>query len=558
MTVMCLSHTAVIAQVYPNTPVTVSQDRTVSGGKKYYVHPVLDHQTLYSISKAYSVSLDEIVEANPDLNLRENGLKTGQVLLIPDNGQIEAARQAETSLKEAERQSTASAKEAEVEGRDYIVYVVKWYDDLGTIAARYNVSKEVLMAYNGLESQKLTKKQKLRIPLDPSRVGGAAVNVDAQGSGDSPVADAQTAEDSGAAEETLAEEAADAIRRLFHRKDGDIEVAVVLPFNAKSKVNDSAFDLYSGMLLAARDLASSGVKLSIKALDSKASQVSAEMLEGADMVLGPIAPDDLKAVLAVCPEGTAVISPLDPGAVSLASGHSNFIQAPSSADAQYAEIVKWIGEDMEHGDRILLVTEKGATATAVSKYLSESGLTYATCSYSITEGRTISLDRYMSEYSTTRVVIASDKEAFVNDVVRNLNLMSHRKFDVVLYAPSRIRNYETIDIESLHGISAHIASSYLIDYDSSREKSFLMSYRALFGAEPTPFAYQGYDTMRAFVSCYDKYGKHWIEKMCSDEQRGLQSNFRLRRAGEEGEDGYLNQAVRRAVYETDYTIRILR
>ena len=549
---MCLSHTAVFAQVYPNTPVTVSKDITVSGGKQYLVHPVLDHQTLYSISKAYSCTIDEIVAANPELNLKENGLKAGQLLLIPYSGQA-----AQEEVRAAEQaKPAAAAPQEQVEGRDYTTYVVKWYDDLGTIAARYNVSKDVLMTYNGLTSPKLSRKQVIRIPLDPSSVKAAASETTAEEPSISQSTVGQAVADGISTADSLAKEAAESFRELFHRKKDAVDIAVVLPFNAKSKVNDSAFDLYSGMLLAARDLAASGIKANIKAIDCKASTVTEEALEDVDLVIGPISPDDLRTVLGVCPQGTAVISPLDPGASSLVTGHPNFIQAPSTAESQYAEIVKWMEEDMQSGDKVLLVSEKGAAQTAVAKYLAASGLQYSTCSYSITEGRTVSLDKHMSVGGTTRVVIASEKEAFVNDVVRNLNLLSHRKFDVVLYAPSRIRNYETIDIESLHGIRAHIASSYFIDYDNSRQKNFLMSYRALFGAEPTPFAYQGYDAMRAFLGSYDRYGRNWMAKMCTSEQKGLQSNFRLEKAGEE--DGYANQAVRRAVYELDYTIRILK
>ena len=60
------------AQGYTQTPVTVSKDKVRgSDGKIYYSHTVQDRQTLFSISKAYGVGIDDICAANPDMKLKE-------------------------------------------------------------------------------------------------------------------------------------------------------------------------------------------------------------------------------------------------------------------------------------------------------------------------------------------------------------------------------------------------------------------------------------------------------------------------------------------------------
>ena len=82
LSIICLaaSHTA-YAQDYVAPPVTISQDKVKMDGKLYYSHVVLEKQTLYSISKAYGVSMDDIYEANP--SLKETGLKKNAIILIP-------------------------------------------------------------------------------------------------------------------------------------------------------------------------------------------------------------------------------------------------------------------------------------------------------------------------------------------------------------------------------------------------------------------------------------------------------------------------------------------
>ncbi len=53
---------------------------TQIGGKEYYMHHVKQGQTLYSLSKAYNVTIEEIERLNPEV---KNGLKAGLVLGIP-------------------------------------------------------------------------------------------------------------------------------------------------------------------------------------------------------------------------------------------------------------------------------------------------------------------------------------------------------------------------------------------------------------------------------------------------------------------------------------------
>ena len=78
------SSVSVPAQTYTQTPVTVSKDKIRgSDGNIYLSHVVLERQTLFSISKAYGVTVDEICKANPALHLETESLKKNQILQIP-------------------------------------------------------------------------------------------------------------------------------------------------------------------------------------------------------------------------------------------------------------------------------------------------------------------------------------------------------------------------------------------------------------------------------------------------------------------------------------------
>ena len=77
----------VAAQAYEPVPVTISKEKVKIDGNICYSHIVLEKQTLYSISKAYNVSIEDIYRFNP--TLKETGLKKNGIILIPSAEAIE-------------------------------------------------------------------------------------------------------------------------------------------------------------------------------------------------------------------------------------------------------------------------------------------------------------------------------------------------------------------------------------------------------------------------------------------------------------------------------------
>ena len=50
-------------------------------------------------------------------------------------------------------------------------------------------------------------------------------------------------------------------------------------------------------------------------------------------------------------------------------------------------------------------------------------------------------------------------------------------------------------------------------------------HRSLFNAEPSQFAFQGYDTARYFVVRCIRYGKGWTNKLGTERSSGLHTDF---------------------------------
>lgn len=541
---------AIYAQEYESTPVTISREKVKINGQVCYSHIVLEKQTLYSISKAYGVTLEDIYKYNPAV--KEKGLQKNSILIIPV---VETPAEAVPATQETNEDAEpvvkqGSQSEEPASKAPQRLHTVKWFEDLDMIARRYGVSVESIMKANGLSGRKLTRRQKLIIPYPGEVIADPEPSVESS---------EETAKDSTQVADSVSEEKTGIFEGLFSSKK-EVDLSLIMPFKATGTSGSTGnMDFYSGALLAVYDLGKEGISCNLDVYDSSNGSISKNDIQNSDIIIGPVSPSELKSVLEMDPE--AVVSPLDQKAAPLVKTFSDMIQAPTPLDVQYKDLIDWINEDMEYSDRFIVITEKGGTQTEATMQMKaaadSSGLKYKHLAYSILEGRNVtsSLEYIMTESGTNRVYIASDSEAFVNDVVRNLNLMIYNKYEVVLYAPSRIRNYETIEVENFHNVSLHVSAGYYIDYNDPRVQEFLLKYRALYNAEPTQFAFQGYDLARYFISIGAKYGNRWTGKLEESDSSMLQSTFRFRKTGD---GGYINTGVRRIIYEDEWIINRVR
>lgn len=537
-----------VAQEYVAPPVEVSDQKVKKDGKVYYSHVVQERQTLYSISKAYNVTQDEILEANP--GLRESGLKKNSIIMIPVQSEAPA-------MKDIPQQETVESVQEPIQepAQPSVqkIHVVRWYETLKDIADRYNVSESAIIAANKLKDGKIKNRQKLIIPTE---VYAQSITPEMPAEEKVPEEeeddmDLETAFDNDDNQEEATQE---------YISKSHIQATVLLPLKATGSTSSkSNMDFYSGVLLAAREMGESGVDIDMSVYDIANGSYGATKseLESSDIIIGPVAAADITRIYAVAPGIKALISPLDPKAEQLCQTYSTMIHAPAPRMAQYEDLAQWIKEDLMPGDRVIVISEKEARKGDEGKLLraaiDSAYIEYIPLAYSILEGRKIQepLEAKMTAEGTNRVIIASESEAFVNDAVRNLNLTIHNKFNVVLYAPAKIRTFETIEIENFHNTNLHASLTYYIDYSNAEAKQFVKKYRALFNTEPTQFAFQGYDVAKYFIGLCAKYGDAWMHH--TEDTLMLQSTFNIKPVG----NGYINNGIRRIVYGPDYSVMVV-
>lgn len=115
-------------------------------GKKFILHQVDEKETLYSLSRRYNVTINQITEHNPSA---EFGLTIGQVIRVP------LLQKERPERPESPSPSYVSVKEN--------IHIVKPKETVFSISRMYDVSIEDLKKWNNLTSNMLEIDQRLII-----------------------------------------------------------------------------------------------------------------------------------------------------------------------------------------------------------------------------------------------------------------------------------------------------------------------------------------------------------------------------------------------------------
>lgn len=519
-------------------------------GLKLYT--VKAQETLYGISRAHGISVDDLVSLNPGLS---NGLQTGQVIYVPDHQQV----------TQQEAAQPLSRKDG------YLEHRVGRKETLYSIARRYGVKMSDIVDANPGLGGSLKKNEILLIPMP-----GATIQGSGRAKEDSVVLGRDVHAD------PLPAQVLPGCTPVVPAK-GVFNLALLIPFSLEEA--DSVYtgdplmlkqpgeyrsmdfiQFYEGALIAADDLAEKGMNVRIHVYDADAGEGMAKTrrilanpeMENMDLIIGPFFARSFEAVAAFASKhAIPVINPLSQRA-EIIDDNVYVVKAQPSGWSMYNGAAQVLAG--RFGDANFVVmrrndTEKASMAevfTASLRKLLPSASQVKEVIYS--QSQDAGLMKSMVPGKTNVVLMLTADKALIPALLRRLN-DAREEYGIVVVGLPEWEGME-MDINYLQQLNAHFFDRWFVDYTNPEVTRFISTFRERFVGDPelSRYAYLGYDITAYFLGALYIYGPGYLKCISELESAGLSNDFRFYK--HEG-GGYENTGV--TVYRlNDFTREIVR
>ena len=472
----------------------------------FIYHEVKQKEGLYSISKLYNVSIQEIESYNKDVLAK--GLRYGTTLKIP--------RQVVVSLAAHQEQPKDSGNQPEKPLQEEKISKPKFNCDTLKLASQANPCNIALL-----------------LPLIEDVEEDSTVMVDpvtGEKYQDKPKdADRITSKTSNFLD--FYEGFLLAVDSL-KRRGLSINLSV---FNTKNQVSE------------------------VKALQGE------KAIQDANLIIGPVYPELLSPMADFAREKRInIVSPLSPDRTIL-NLNPYLFQVNPSYISQIKEFVSKISfnSDQNH----IIIFEDSVTLPVVDEYkkLIAKRIEESSNSESIhlkemaykpggspKEAKEL-INQSLVEQKENVIYIPSENEAFVSDFLSHLYaLTTYYGYKVKVYGFPKWQRFRNIPIDYFYKLNVNLFTPYYVDYEHVNVKKFIYDYRRYYRSEPTQYSFQGYDVGLYFLVAMKLYGVDF--KYCLENQEVplLQSKYNFVQDSEL--DGFENNSIFMIHYSNEYEI----
>lgn len=501
-------------------PEVSGKSQVITGN--YAEHTVKPQETLYSLSKRYSTTTDELLRLNPFLS---DGLKVGQILMVPIS-----AVGGDAELK------------IQVTDTSYFQHKVEKKETLYSISKMYGVDQTVILKANPQINGSLKKGDILIIPKEFKEVKAYTRS-------DTVILGRKIDQ---AANESIRKEPCSEIRK----NNNEYNVALLVPLQLelvdsirvtdpsglKSANEYSAFDFiqfYEGTVIAADSMARKGMNVKLHVFDAdfgsdtyKTRKVlSRPEMAGMDLIIGPFFSESFALVSNFAREHKIpVINPLS-RRTEITKGNEYIVKMQPSGWAQYNSLGKYL-VSAHHNDNIVLVRRNEDENSGMAQVIKSALLADSTNPVHFKEVIYSSkgwngIVKSLSTTAPNIVVIMTADKAVLPALLRDLSAKADGQ-NISVVGLAEWEEME-LDYNYLIKLNAHFFKPWFVDYQSPAAKNFIKEYRDRYAGEPEveKYAYLGYDATLFFLQSIYKYGNGFLNCIESQSYNGLSSDFQF-------------------------------
>ncbi len=507
--VLIISSSNSFAQTKSNTIQTIN-------GKKYYIHKIEKGQSLYSLTKLYTTSLDEIYKLNPETKL---GTKTGQEIKISFISQTVSSTPTVAAVNSATILNTFSNSNT-IDTTKFYCHKVAKGETLYAILKKYNKTEKELTQINPNFTSSIKEGQLIAIDPKP-----------AQANNKNPI-------NIKTIEAKLDSSFSNAIMKA---KKTNYTVALILPFKldqtinielndlVKNKVNFPqvpalAVDFYLGFKRCVDSLTSKDFEVNIELydIDDKDSLKLTQIVNNpnfkqVDFVFGPLYSNGFKVISQKAKElNIPIISPITQQNKML----YNNIYASKTNPSQFTLLESLadycIDSLITPNTNIILMApyEKDVKEVlyvkAFKKYYNEKQkLLGKTVKDTVTMARGLLGVKAAYKSGVKNIVVSlSNNQVFIADFTTQLAVYADKK-DIILCGWQNTTVTDNIDQEYLNQLHYTFPYQYNI-VNTASYNSIIDSYKAQQNTYPSDYYFIGFDIALYYLNNLKDKGPNFI------------------------------------------------
>jgi LysM repeat protein len=512
------------------------------GRTKYYVHQVKKGHTLYAISKVYSVSVDDIIAANPGV---EDGLSIDEEVLIPvkrvnkkeaksnppqiENGQLIHTVSKGETLYAISKKYKVSVEElvsnnpqvadglkdgmkllinqqtipdlnsqliAPALPDDYIIHEVLPKETLYGFSIMYGVSIEEIIKTNPDLSNGLDIGMSLKIPKTKSEIGDANEN------------------------QNIAQLSPPLSKNLY-------KVGLFLPFMLTSvdtilesnRIRNETIELspysliavefYNGFMMAVDSLMEKGLNIELYVYDlSKDSSVARLLttknseLASLDMLIGPFHYSSFKPISRFAnKKNIKMVSPLgQPNKLML--NNENLLECVASNHTQVIANADFLYKSSNEDNQVLMLSnfnyKNKPLCDDFENHARRIGLPFHSISVEfaerefdlvVPENLRIKLD----STKVNRIVVISNDEGYISRLFDRMNAIDTSVYRLEVYGFNNWLSINQINTRYKVKYNLTLPLVHYINYKDERINNFIHTYKKKHNSIPRKFGFLGYD-----------------------------------------------------------------
>lgn len=574
--------------------VSWSQDRVIENidGQDCFVHLVEKGHTLYSLSKLYDVSLEQIEAYNPQI---KQGLKLGDTLYIP----------VPDSYNEEKWTNPIRIED----GR--MIHRVMKKETLYGISKKYGVDINDLLAENPGIELGLDVGKELKIPqaIPNESVALPSTEPDPRDSLETHVVSPgetlySISKSHGYRVEELIElnpgaELGLSIGQLLYlpefkptfQSNQTVEtfeiqwddtllvkdtyvIKVLLPFSLgveepdkkQQRLRDISMSFYRGCMMALDSLQERGAHFNVEILDCAGdsqidSYIKERRLKDADVIIGPLQKNNVtKVAKYTAVRGIHLVCPtLTKNSILLSSPNLSKVQ--SSEASHMKELAAYIANEHK-GENIILINSKDVNdarkVQLFKKYYREyMGASADSGAFAMKEIEASSkfvgdLEKHLAMARRNILVVPAGKnsKSMIANLQTKLQLVDIEKHQTIIYGTEDWFRFEFLEPSFKNNVSLRLPTSTFVDYSDADCINFVKQFRGRYATDPTDYGFLGYDVALFYGQGLVQYGKNFPNKFNNVNQHGmLHLSPKFSKSG--FESGFENESATIISYENE-------